>query len=181
MADTSTSDTNKAAATNERTQTTAYPAIDRREFFVRMGLGSLGIAAAGTAVFGYQFLSPNVLYEPSPVVNMGKPESYSLDSVTLDVDARIFVIHGKEGFFAINAVCTHLGCLTAWKPDSARIECPCHGSKFAVFQTEGKRPGEKIEGPAPKPLPWFKMWLNDEGELMVDRSEEIRPLTFVRV
>lgn len=164
----------------DRIQNTVNPGIDRREFFVKMGLGSMGIAAAGTAVFGYQFLSPNVLYEPSPVVNMGRPESYQLDSVTLDVDARIFVIHAKEGFFALNAVCTHLGCLTAWKPEAGMIACPCHGSKFNVFQA-GKIPGEKIEGPAPKPLPWLKMSLSEEGELIVDRSEEIRPQQFVRV
>ena len=165
----------------ENLRGTANAGIDRREFFVRIGLGSMGIAAAGTAVFGYQFLSPNVLYEPSPVVNMGRPESYQLDSVTLDVDARIFVIHAKEGFFALNAVCTHLGCLTAWKPDLGIIACPCHGSKFAVFQPPDKKPGEKIEGPAPKPLPWLKMSLSEEGELIVDRAEEIRPQTFVRV
>jgi cytochrome b6-f complex iron-sulfur subunit len=163
-----------------RIQTPANPTVDRRQFFVKVGLGSLGIAAAGTAVFAYQFLSPNVLYEPSPVVNMGKPETYSLDSVTLDVDARIFVIHDKQGFFALNAVCTHLGCLTAWKPDLGIIACPCHGSKFYVSQA-GKTPGEKIEGPAPKPLPWLRMWLSDDGELMVDRSNEIRPMQFVRV
>ncbi len=158
----------------DRIQTAANPGLDRREFFVRMGLGSLGIAAAGTAAFGYQFLSPNVLYEPSPVVNMGKPESYALDSVTLDVDARIFVVHGGEGFFALNAVCTHLGCLTAWKPEIDTIACPCHGSKFT-------REGVKKEGPAPKPLPWLQMWLSEDGELMVDRSNEIRPSQFVRV
>ncbi len=158
----------------DRIQTPANPAIDRRQFFVRMGLGSMGIAAAGTAVFGYQFLSPNVLYEPSPIVNMGRPESYQPDSVTLDVDARIFIVHDKEGFFSLNAVCTHLGCLTAWKPEIDTIACPCHGSKFS-------RQGEKKEGPAPKPLPWLKMWVSDEGNLMVDRSEEIRPQQFVRV
>jgi nitrite reductase/ring-hydroxylating ferredoxin subunit len=164
----------------EKMQTPANSGIDRREFFLRMGLGSMGIAAAGTAVFAYQFLSPNVLYEPSPIVNMGRPESYQLDSVTLDVDARIFIIHANEGFFSLNAVCTHLGCLTAWKPDLGIIACPCHGSKFAVKQP-GKVPGEKLEGPAPKPLPWLKMWLSDDGELMVDRSQEIRPQQFVRV
>ena len=158
----------------DRIQTPANSAIDRRQFFVRMGLGSMGIAAAGTAVFGYQFLSPNVLYEPSPIVNMGRPESYQPDSVTLDVDARIFIIHANEGFFSLNAVCTHLGCLTAWKPEIDTIACPCHGSKFT-------REGVKKEGPAPKPLPWLKMWVSDEGNLMVDRSEEIRPQQFVRV
>jgi len=172
---------NMAEKKQEPMQPAANPGIARREFFLRVGLGSIGIAAAGTAAFTYQFLSPNVLYEPSPVVNMGKPESYQLDSVTLVVDARIFVVHLKEGFFALNAVCTHLGCLTAWKPDLGIIACPCHGSKFAVFQPPDKKPGEKFDGPAPKPLPWLKMSLNDEGELMVDRSEEIRPLTFVRV
>jgi cytochrome b6-f complex iron-sulfur subunit len=148
--------------------------FDRRKFFVKLGLGSLSIAAAGTAVFAYQFLSPNVLYEPSPVVNAGKPESYPLDSVTLDVNSGIYLIRAKEGFFSLGAVCTHLGCLTTWKPELGIIACPCHGSKF-------QRNGEKIEGPAPKPLPWLRTWLNDDGDLMVDRSTTIRPMEFLRV
>lgn len=148
--------------------------FNRREFFVKLGLGSLSIAAAGTTVFAYQFLSPSVLYEPSPVVNAGKPESYPMDSVTLDVNSGIYVIHAKEGFFALGAVCTHLGCLTAWKPELGIIACPCHGSKF-------ERTGQKIAGPAPKPLPWLRVWMSDEGELMVDRSANIRPMEFLRV
>jgi len=146
----------------------------RREFFVKLGLGSLAIAAAGTAVFAYQFLSPNVLFEPSPIINAGKPESYPLDSVTLDVNSGIYLIHSQEGFFSLSAVCTHLGCLTAWKPELGMIACPCHGSKF-------KQDGGKIEGPAPKPLPWLKTWMSDEGDLMVDRSTTVRPMEFVRV
>jgi len=146
----------------------------RRQFFVKLGLGSLSIATAGTAVFAYQFLSPNVLYEPSPIVNAGKPESYPLDSVTLDVNTGIYVIHSKEGFFSLTAICTHLGCMTAWKPELGIIACPCHGSKF-------KTNGEKIEGPAPKPLPWYRVWLSDDGDLMVDRSTTVRPMQFLRV
>jgi cytochrome b6-f complex iron-sulfur subunit len=148
--------------------------FDRRAFFARLGLGSLSIAVAGTAVFAYQFLSPNVLFEPSPIVNAGKPESFPVDSVTLDVNTGIYLIHAKEGFFALSAVCTHLGCLTAWKPELGIIACPCHGSKF-------HRDGEKIEGPAPKALPWLRTWVNDDGDLMVDRSTSIRPMEFVRV
>src|SRR6202521_3133880 len=130
--------------------------FNRRAFFVKMGLGSLSIAAAGTAAFAYQFLSPNVLYEPSPIINAGKPESYAVDSVTLDVNSGIYLIHAKEGFFALNAVCTHLGCLTAWKPELGIIACPCHGSKF-------KRDGEKIEDPAPQPLPGSHSGSTTEG------------------
>jgi cytochrome b6-f complex iron-sulfur subunit len=148
--------------------------FDRRAFFVKLGLGSLSIAATGTAVFAYQFLSPNVLYEPSPIVNAGKPEGYPEDSVTLDVNSGIYLIHTKEGFFALSAICTHLGCMTAWKPELGIIACPCHGSKF-------NRDGEKIAGPAPRPLPWLRTWVSDDGDLMVDRSTDIRPMQFVRV
>jgi cytochrome b6-f complex iron-sulfur subunit len=154
--------------------------FDRRAFFVKLGLGSLSIAAAGTAAFSYQFLSPNVLYEPSPIVNAGRPENYAVDSVTLDVNSGIYLIRAQEGFFALSAVCTHLGCITAWKPELGIIACPCHGSKFYVFQAN-KIPGEKIEGPAPRPLPWLQTSLSDDGDLMVDRSKQIDPMKFLRV
>src|ERR1039458_1808412 len=85
--------------------------VDRRAFFVKLGLGSLSIAAAGTAAFSYQFLSPNVLYEPSPIVNAGKPENYAVDSVTLDANTGIYLIHGQKGFYALSAVCAHLNCV----------------------------------------------------------------------
>jgi cytochrome b6-f complex iron-sulfur subunit len=158
--------------------------FDRRAFFVKLGLGSLGIAAAGTAAFSYQFLSPNVLYEPSPIVNAGKPESYAVDSVTLDVNSGIYLVRTEKGFFALSAVCTHLGCLTAWKPELGEhgiIACPCHGSKFYV-RDPGHIPGEKIEGPAPRPLPWLEVSLSDDGDLLVDRSKPIEPMKeFLRV
>ncbi len=155
--------------------------FSRRQFFLKLGLGSLSIAAAGTAAFAYQYLEPNVLFEPSPIVNVGNPDRYPLDSVTLDANMGIFIIHSAEGFFSLSAVCTHLGCLTAWKPELGIIACPCHGSKFYVSPPAGKRPGDKIEGPAPRPLPWKRMWVNDDGDLLVDRSIDIPPMQFVRV
>jgi cytochrome b6-f complex iron-sulfur subunit len=149
------------------TKTTRFgDTVNRRQFFLKLGVGSLGIAAAGTVAFAYQYLEPNVLYEPSPVVNLGKPERYALNSVMLDVNSGIYIIHSQEGFFSLSAVCTHLGCLTTWQPEINMITCPCHGSKF-------NRDGAIVEGPAPKPLPWLKMWMNDDGELMVDRATKV--------
>ncbi|HEX7407791.1 MAG TPA: ubiquinol-cytochrome c reductase iron-sulfur subunit [Candidatus Binatia bacterium] len=148
--------------------------VTRRQFFVRVGLGSVAVAAAGTSVFAYQFLSPNVLYEPSPIVNAGKPDRYPAESVTLDPETGIFVVNGPQGFYALQATCTHLGCLTAWKPELGIIACPCHGSKFG-------RDGTKIAGPAPKPLPWLRMWLSDDGDLMVDRAAELSSRQMVKV
>ena len=154
--------------------TPAQRELSRRAFFTRLGLGSLGVAAAGTLIFYYQYLSPNVLFEASPIVDEGKPENYPLDSVTLDVNAAIYLVHVAEGYFSLSAVCTHLGCMTAWKQDEGTIACPCHGSRFS-------REGQKMAGPAPKPLPWLRTWLNDDGNLMVDRSTTIVSLEFLRV
>jgi len=151
--------------------------VNRRQFFMKLGLGSLSIAAAGTAAFAYQYLEPTVLFEPSPVVNAGKPDRYPPGSVTIDVNSGIYIIHSDEGFFSLSAVCTHLGCMTAWKPESNQIACPCHGSKFEQSR-------KKVEGPAPKPLPWKRIWLNDDGDLQVDRSTDVPALardSFVRV
>ena len=148
--------------------------LSRRAFFTKLGLGALGIATAGTLTFYYRYLSPNVLFEASPVVNAGKAEDYPVDSVTLDANSGIYLIHVAEGYFSLNAVCTHLGCLTAWKPELGVIACPCHGSRFS-------REGQKLAGPAPRPLPWLKTWLSDDGNIMVDRSITVPSLQFLRI
>ena len=144
-----------------------------RRQFVQIGIGSICVACAGATVFGYEFLSPNVLYEPSPIVNAGKPERYPPGSVTQDLQSGIYIVHGPEGIYAMSAVCTHLGCLTAWKPELGIVACPCHGSKF-------NRDGSKIEGPAPRPLRWLQASLSDEGDLLVDRSQELTRKQYVR-
>lgn len=141
--------------------------LDRRQF-VKVGATSLGVAGLGAGVFGLRYLSPNVLYEPSPIVSVGRPERYTVGSVTLDPRFGIFVVRAAEGFYALSAVCTHLGCLSTWKPDAGVIACPCHGSTF-------QRDGTTIAGPAPAPLPWLKVWLGDDGFLMVDRSITVPP------
>ena len=148
--------------------------LSRRGFFTKLGLGSLGVATAGMLTFYYRYLSPNVLFEASPVINAGKAENYPVDSVTLDASSGIYLIHVTEGYFSLNAVCTHLGCLTAWKPELGVIACPCHGSRFS-------REGQKLAGPAPKPLPWLKTWLSDDGNIMVDRSTAVSSMQFLRI
>jgi hypothetical protein len=39
----------------------------------------------------------------------------------------------------------------------------------------------KVAGPAPEPLPWLKVWLSEDGYLMVDRSTTLKEQEFVKV
>jgi cytochrome b6-f complex iron-sulfur subunit len=148
-----------------KTPQPAPVSLDRRRF-VKVGTTSLAVASLGACVFGFRYLSPNVLYEPSPVVSVGKPGHFPVGTVTLDTRFSIFIVRLPEGFYALSAVCTHLGCLSAWKPETGTIACPCHGTAF-------RRDGAVMAGPAPQPLPWLKLWLNDDGNLMVDRSTTV--------
>jgi cytochrome b6-f complex iron-sulfur subunit len=159
---------------NKKRQEDGSKDPSRRKFFIKIGASSIAVVALGTTVFGYQYLSPNVLFEPSPIVNEGKPEGYEINSVTFDPENTIYIIRDVAGFYSLSAICTHLGCITAWNQVLDMIACPCHGSKF-------RKDGTKIEGPAPRPLPWLRVWISEDGDLMVDRSVTIAPKEYVRV
>jgi cytochrome b6-f complex iron-sulfur subunit len=153
---------------------TAVDGITRRDFLNQLTLGSLGVAGLGSVAVTYQFFSPNVLFEPSPTFRAGSPDLYPVHSVSFLQEQQVYIVRMPEGFYAVSAVCTHLGCITAWHPEHELIECPCHGSKF-------KADGTKIEGPAPRALPHFTISLTADGELLVDKLQEIRPAQALKV
>ncbi len=57
----------------------------------------------------------------------------------------VIVVRTDEGFAAVSAVCTHLGCIVKWKKARRQFFCPCHGGRFALD-------GRVLGGPAPDPL-----------------------------
>src|SRR6266700_2791370 len=148
--------------------------ITRRGFLNEITLGALGIAGLGSAAAPYPFPSPNVSFEPPTTFRAGKPDLYPVHSVTFLQDQQVYIVRMPEGFYAVSAVCTHLGCVTQWKADAEMIACPCHGSKF-------KADGKKIEGPAPRPLPHFAISLTADGELLVDKLQGSKPTQVLKV
>jgi cytochrome b6-f complex iron-sulfur subunit len=148
--------------------------VSRRDFFNQMAAGALGIAGLGAVVVTYRYLSPNVLFEPPTSFRAGNPDLYPLDSVSYLQDQQVYIVRTKDGFYAVSAVCTHLGCITQWKPEDNLIECPCHGSKF-------EKDGAKVAGPAPRALPHFSITLTADGELFVDKLETVRPSQVLKV
>jgi cytochrome b6-f complex iron-sulfur subunit len=142
--------------------------VSRRDFLNELTLGALGIAGLGGVALTYQYFSPNVLFEPPSTFRAGNPDLYPVNSVTILQDQQVYIVRTSGGFYAVSAVCTHLGCVTQWKPEANMIACPCHGSKF---NPEGK----KLEGPAPRPLPHYSITLTADGELLVDKLQTIKP------
>ena len=148
--------------------------ITRRDFLNEVTLGALGIAGLGSVSVTYQYFLPNVLFEPPTSFRAGNPDLFPVHSVTFLQDQQVYIVRMLEGFYAVSAVCTHLGCITQWKPDFDQIRCPCHGSKF-------KSDGTKVEGPAPRPLPHFAISLTPDGELLVDKLQITKPGQVLKV
>jgi Rieske Fe-S protein len=62
-------------------------------------------------------------------------------------DRQVVVTQPTAGEFkAFSSICTHEGC-TVSQVAGGTINCPCHGSKFAVAD------GSVVHGPATSPLP----------------------------
>ncbi|MBZ5564810.1 MAG: ubiquinol-cytochrome c reductase iron-sulfur subunit [Acidobacteriia bacterium] len=148
--------------------------ISRRDFFNEVAIAALGVAGLGAATVTYRYLSPNVLFEPPTTFRAGNPDLYPVNSVTYITDQQVYIVRTGAGFYAVSAICTHLGCITQWKPEANQIQCPCHGSKF-------REDGTKIEGPAPRPLPHFSITLTPDGDLLVDKLETIKPDKVLKV
>ena len=140
--------------------------ISRRNFCVAAGLAACGMATGGAGVVFVDFLKPRALFEPPTAFSVGPPDAIAVGSVVTNVEHRAYVIRVAEGFRALSAVCTHLGCITRFQPDRNIIACPCHGSQFTLG-------GDVLHGPAPRPLRWLQMSLSEQGSLIVDTAVEV--------
>jgi cytochrome b6-f complex iron-sulfur subunit len=159
---------------NEPQKSDSATERSRRDFLNEVAAGALGIAGLGSMVVTVKYLSPNVLFEPPTSFRVGAPDDYPVNSVTYFADQQVYLIRTVNGFFAMSAVCTHLGCITQWHPEANLIECPCHGSRY-------QRNGTVVHGPAPRALPHFSVRLMQDGTLMVDKLEIVKQSQVLKV
>lgn len=93
----------------------------------------------------------------SLVLNKIKSSDYNFDSIAKNSGSIIEINGSKVGIykdndnnlFAVNPVCTHLGCLLSWNDVDKTWDCPCHGSRFDFN-------GKNIYDPAFKNLEIYK-------------------------
>ncbi len=122
-----------------------------------------------------RFMFPNVLNEPPQHFKAGLPGEYGMGvderwkdryGVWLVRTADDLVQHAA-GFYALIAVCTHLGCTPNYLAAEGKFKCPCHGSGFRLT-------GINFEGPAPRPLERAEVGLADDGQILVDKSRRFQ-------
>ncbi|HEV3299107.1 MAG TPA: ubiquinol-cytochrome c reductase iron-sulfur subunit [Planctomycetaceae bacterium] len=133
-------------------------------FTATMGIGGLATA---------RFMMPNVLVEPPSKFKVGPPSDYPPASVATKWTAQygVWLVHnefnGKDLIYALQTVCTHLGCTPNWLEGERKFKCPCHGSGFYIT-------GINFEGPAPRPLERMAIRLSEDGAIEVDKSRKFQ-------
>jgi cytochrome b6-f complex iron-sulfur subunit len=141
----------------------------RRSVLALAGWGAV-LTFAHIGLLGFvRFMFPRVLFEPPTSFRAGQPTDYMIGEVSERYLAaeRVWIARTPEGFYALSAVCTHLGCTPRWLMGEDKFKCPCHGSGFT-------REGINFEGPAPRPLERLAIALADDGQLLVDKGQKFR-------
>jgi len=131
-------------------------------------------AITAMTVMSVRFMFPNVLAEPPSTIKIGLPTNYEPEEVSERFKAEwgFWVVrsaryNGQDILYALQSVCTHLGCPPNWLASEQKFKCPCHGSGFYIS-------GINFEGPAPRPLERFRVALADDGQVMVDKSKRFQ-------
>ena len=138
----------------------------RRDFFGRVGWGGFGVFSLLSLAGFIRSAFPRVLFQPSSTFKAGFPSDYTVGEVSdkFKQDYRVWIVREDEGFYALFAKCTHLGCTPRWFQAEDKFKCPCHGSGYY-------KSGLNFEGPAPRPLDRFEIKIGEDGQLVVDKSK----------
>jgi cytochrome b6-f complex iron-sulfur subunit len=135
----------------------------RRDFFGRLGWGGFGVVSILSLLAAVRSAFPRVLFTPPLTFKAGFPNDFAVGEVSekFKKEFRVWIVRDTEGFYAIFAKCTHLGCTPRWLSAENKFKCPCHGSGYY-------KDGVNFEGPAPRPMDRVRIAFADDGQLLVD-------------
>lgn len=139
----------------------------RRDFFGRLSWGGFGVVSLVGLLAFVRSAFPRVLFVPPSTFKAGFPQDYPVGEVSekYKKEFRVWIVREPQGFYAIFAKCTHLGCTPRWAASENKYKCPCHGSGYY-------KNGYNFEGPAPRPMDRVEIRLGEDGQLVVDTSKK---------
>jgi Rieske Fe-S protein len=139
---------------------------DRRSMLVRLVLGGCGILAAGVssiftaavpraaaATTRWRKAASMFDLPPDQPLQVVIAERHADGWYETTRQTLVFVDKVGDGYRALSATCSHLGCHVKWEPADKHFRCPCHGGVY-------DRAGQVVAGPPPRPLETLKVRVN---------------------
>ena len=137
--------------------------MSRREFLLQLALwlgwGSFGLAQI-------ERLSVPAYRPQGRHVALGPAARFAPGVTPLPL-YQAWLVRTATGFYALKAVCTHLGCPPAWQPEQQAFVCACHGSRFDAS-------GALVHGPALRALERLAIYSPAPGQLALDLDRSFR-------
>jgi cytochrome b6-f complex iron-sulfur subunit len=134
--------------------------LTRRGFLKYVLLGFSTLATAGGVFY------PIIAFLWPPKKGGGASEARVAVASTSDLpvgQGQVFSVNNKpvivvrtaDGYSALSAVCTHLGCVLYWNAQRGVLACPCHEAYFGTN-------GAVISGPPPAPLEVYRVQVDGD-------------------
>jgi cytochrome b6-f complex iron-sulfur subunit len=121
------------------------------------GIGTLGMVRA---------LFPNVNFEPPQEFRTAPKEKFDKDTVDETwKSSNVWIVNTEGAIIGISTTCTHLGCTPNWLAAENKFKCPCHGSGYYMN-------GVNFEGPTPRPLERYHVYVGTDGYIWVDKTQK---------
>ena len=151
-------ETNKPATVEESSTS------NRRDFLAKAGIVAVCSCAAAALAGSVRLAVPDFFDGPPERFPLGRPSDFKTGTLTWVRDKQLFVQRDEDGFGVFSSRCTHLGCTV--RRTAEGFFCPCHGARYDAQ-------GQVTHGPAREPLPWYGIWLEQDGHIWVDTGEQI--------
>jgi cytochrome b6-f complex iron-sulfur subunit len=137
----------------------------RRDFLRRFSVwAAIGAGLLASISLLRQFI-PRIAYNQRRF-KIGRENNFPVNTFTYMPARKMFVYRDHQGIRAVSAICTHLGCVIE-KSDEG-FQCPCHGSCY-------NDRGEVLSGAATRDLPWFELYKDVDGKIVVDMGRLVSP------
>ena len=146
--------------------------MNRRRFLNSLlGIGVVG-AAVSAFIPVFRYLQPLPKAVGSAIVRLTRAQMTALSgkarSTIVRAETKKVIVFDDDSskVRALNAVCTHEGCLVQYLPGESIIWCACHNGRYDLD-------GRVISGPPPKPLARYEVKTDKSGDITVDTSRAI--------
>ena len=137
-----------------------------RRDILRLGVAAAAAVCGGCGILGSR--KADVTAKPRQgVIRLTRAQSAALlaseGSILVKpkgVHGKIMVVHLTDhALYAVSAICTHMGCTVNYNKDAGRIDCPCHGSQYALD-------GSVTHGPAKRSLKRYNVTI-ENGQVLI--------------
>ncbi len=139
--------------------------VARRSFIRNAALGAVLIVLIEFGAGFVRFFWPNKTGAFGGEISVPKSRIPAVNGEPYrDVEGKFYIVHTQDGLLALYWKCVHLGCTVPWIPAEHDFHCPCHGS---IYEYNGNR----VSGPAPRPLDYMSMRIDSTGAVVVNTGD----------